>query len=102
MDKEWRKGKTTAQRGYDSRWQKARLHYLNAHPLCVYCLKLGITKAACIVDHIKPHKGNRDLFWDSRNWQALCQHCHDSVKQREEIAQSKGLPTYDDDGFAME
>lgn len=31
------------------------------------------------VDHIVPHKGNHELFWDRDNWQALCHHCH-SVK----------------------
>ncbi len=28
-----------ASRGYASRWQKARKRYLEAHPLCVECLK---------------------------------------------------------------
>ncbi|MFC3058810.1 HNH endonuclease signature motif containing protein [Paenirhodobacter populi] len=38
------------------------------------------------VDHIKPHRGDQALFWDWRNLQALCAHCHNSVKQRQERA----------------
>lgn len=33
--------------------------------------------AASVVDHIIPHKGNDDLFWDMSNHQALCKKCHD-------------------------
>lgn len=70
------------QRGYNARWKKARATYLKSHPLCVMCDKCGYVKAAFIVDHIIPHKGNQELFWDKSNWQSLCKHCHDSVKQR--------------------
>jgi 5-methylcytosine-specific restriction protein A len=37
-----------------------------------------------VVDHIIPHKGDMKLFWDTKNWSALCKWHHDSVKQREE------------------
>jgi 5-methylcytosine-specific restriction protein A len=43
------------------------------------CLAEGITKAAECVDHIKPHKGDMDLFWDSNNHQPLCIR-HNSIK----------------------
>jgi 5-methylcytosine-specific restriction protein A len=65
------------QRGYTSRWEKARTSYLRSHPLCVECEKEGIVTAAIVVDHIKPHKGNQALFWDTSNWQSLCKHHHD-------------------------
>jgi 5-methylcytosine-specific restriction enzyme A len=68
---------SSADRGYGGAWQKARAHYLRAHPLCVYCEREGITKAAEVVDHITPHKGDWDLFWDSDNWQSLCKRHHD-------------------------
>ncbi|WP_189426952.1 HNH endonuclease [Devosia pacifica] len=35
-------------------------------------------------DHITPHRGDDQLFWDRTNWQALCAHCHNSTKQRQE------------------
>ncbi|WP_317617964.1 HNH endonuclease [Rhodobacter capsulatus] len=41
---------------------------------------------ASVVDHITPHRGNKALFWDRYNWQALCKPCHDRVKQRQERA----------------
>ncbi|WP_456243258.1 HNH endonuclease [Thermacetogenium phaeum] len=31
-----------------------------------------------------PHKGDRQLFWDESNWQALCKPCHDSKTARED------------------
>lgn len=75
-------------RGYDSRWRKARQAYLAKHPLCVECLKRGIYTPARVVDHVVPHKGDRRLFWDSTNWQALCdgetgRGCHDRKTWRE-------------------
>ncbi|WP_349253802.1 HNH endonuclease signature motif containing protein [Bradyrhizobium sp. CB2312] len=39
-------------------------------------------KPAVVVDHIKPHRGDRALFWDKGNWQPLCTHHHNSTKQR--------------------
>jgi len=70
---------TARQRGYDTKWDKARAAYLKAHPSCVMC-----GAAASVVDHIQPHKGNNALFWKSANWQALCTPCHSSRKQRME------------------
>lgn len=63
-------------RGYGFKWQKARKRFLEENPLCVICQAKQLVKAARIVDHIIPHKGNADLFWDKRNWQALCASCH--------------------------
>lgn len=91
---------TAAERGYDSKWAKARGFYLRKHPLCVYCQRDHKVVAARIVDHITPHRlkeaidsGDeariehaKALFWDSANWQSLCKPCHDGVKQREERA----------------
>lgn len=68
---------TSAQRGYGSRWQKARQGYLRKHPLCVLCDGEGVIKAATVVDHKVPHRGDRTLFWDSGNWQPLCKPHHD-------------------------
>jgi 5-methylcytosine-specific restriction enzyme A len=65
-----------ASRGYDARWNKERKAFLRANPLCAICEANGDTIAAMEVDHIKPHKGNKALFWDQNNWQSLCNHCH--------------------------
>jgi len=77
---------TSTERGYDARWRQARRAYLRTNPLCVECLKMGIVKSAKIVDHIKPHKGNMDLFWDEANWQSLCERCHNKKTAREDGA----------------
>lgn len=73
---------SAASRGYDSRWRRAREAYLRKHPLCVSCKARGLTTAARVVDHIEPHRGDMKKFWDSTNWQALCdartgRGCHD-------------------------
>jgi 5-methylcytosine-specific restriction protein A len=62
---------------YGSKWQHARKSFLSQHPLCAECLKGGTTKAANVVDHIIPHKGNINIFWNVSNWQSLCKRCHD-------------------------
>lgn len=65
------------ERGYDDRWRVARKRFLKANPLCVECLKVDRLVEATVVDHIIPHRGDKKLFWDESNWQALCKSCHD-------------------------
>lgn len=72
----WREGLTTAQRGYGGKWQRYRLKFLEANPLCVMCQEQGRVTAANAVDHIVDHRGDAKLFWDQKNWQALCKPCH--------------------------
>lgn len=67
----------SAKRGYGGKWQTHRLSFLKSNPLCVKCKKAGRTTAATVVDHIKPHRGDYKLFWQVKNWQALCKPCHD-------------------------
>jgi len=69
--------KSANARGYDSRWRKARKRFLKANPLCVECLKADKLVEAAVVDHIIPHRGDKKIFWDESNWQALCKSCHD-------------------------
>ena len=54
-------------------------------PLCAFCAAKGIDTVATVVDHIKPHRGDRLLFLDPKNLQSLCKPCHDSDKQSEEV-----------------
>lgn len=67
------------QRGYDSRWEQARLDFLKRFPACRFC-----GEPATVVDHIKPHRGDMRLFWRRSNWQSLCTHCHSCIKQSRE------------------
>ncbi|WP_338804506.1 HNH endonuclease [Xenorhabdus griffiniae] len=65
------------ERGYTPAWDKYRLQFLKAHPLCVHCLKQDSYTPATIVDHIIPINGGSDvLFWPASNHQALCHACH--------------------------
>lgn len=83
---------------YGSKWDRERLIFIRAHPLCVMCHEQGRVTAATVVDHIIPHKlkealrsGDNQaiakaqkLFWSRKNWQGLCKQHHDSTKQRME------------------
>lgn len=76
-------------RWYDTvRWRKARASFLADHPLCNLCAKIGRDTAASIVDHIRPHEGDYNLFWDQTNWQSLCPTCHSGWKR---IQENKGV-----------
>ena len=94
---EQRRGSSTS-RGYDSKWSRVAKAYKAKHPLCVQCQTLGRIVASTDVDHIVPHglkaaidsgdvariERARRLFWDSRNWQALCAPCHSAKTARED------------------
>lgn len=67
---------SSTQRGYSYKWQQARKGYLAKHPLCAECERQGLTAAATELDHITPHKGDKDVFWDRSNWEGLCRPCH--------------------------
>ncbi|WP_342663555.1 HNH endonuclease signature motif containing protein [Paenibacillus pinihumi] len=75
---------SAAKRGYDHVWRAARSRYLKKNPVCVKCIEKGFAVQSTVVDHIKPHKGNKKLFWDKSNWQALCASCHSTKTVRED------------------
>jgi len=75
---------SSSSRGYGWDWQKERKSYLHENPLCALCLAQDRREVATVVDHVRPHKGDRDLFWGQENWQALCKPCHDSKTARED------------------
>lgn len=91
---------SSTSRGYTWQWNKARTAYLKENPLCVYCLALGRDTRAEVVDHIKPHRGDKVLFWDVNNWQSLCKHCHDSHKHT--LEQSGYLKGNDVNGMPLD
>ncbi len=77
-DKPWRRWYKT------SRWVKARAVFLRRNPLCVECLEKDRLTTATVVDHVKPHRGDYELFWQVENWQVLCAACHNSKTGRGE------------------
>lgn len=72
------------ERGYGRQWRKAREKYLGENPLCVMHLAQGEIVAASVVDHVVPHRGDNEKFWDVGNWQSLCKRCHDAKTARGE------------------
>lgn len=74
------------ERGYTHRWRDYAVNYLEANPLCVMCLANGLTVASQCVDHIVPHKGDQELFWNPENHQALCLECHNRKTAKEDGA----------------
>lgn len=72
------------ERGYTNAWVKASRAFRLAHPLCRQCEREGRLTPTAVTDHIVPHKGDRELFWDTSNWQPLCKRCHDSKTARED------------------
>ena len=94
------KSSSACDRGYNALWQRTRLRYLRDHPLCVMCTAHGEITAATVVDHIVPHRGDMDLFWDEANWQSLCKPHHDGAKRRQDITGK--LPGCDVDGNPLD
>ena len=78
---------SAGKRGYNAKWAKARATYLRNHPLCAMC---GVP--ANVVDHVVPHDGSTETFWNISNWQPLCHSCHSkktySENRRKPVATS--------------
>lgn len=71
---------------YDrAEWEELRLDWLRDNPLCAMCIAKGYVEAATVVDHVKPHDGDPELFFDRANLQSLCKVCHDQDKQLIEV-----------------
>ena len=91
---------SSAERGYDARWRKYRAVFLAQYPLCgtrppeaerhiaacgvewSECKKADRVVAAEQVDHIVPHRGSAQLFWEQSNHQALCSSCSNAKSAR--------------------
>lgn len=53
-------------------------------PFCRECAKRGIRTRATVVDHVKPFRGDWELFVDPANHQSLCKHHHDQKTAQEQ------------------
>jgi len=76
----WRRWYKTA------RWQKLRLKILARDGYVCQATGTALIGAypaanSPVVDHIRPHRGDPDLFWDEDNLQAVSKDYHDRVKQ---------------------
>jgi 5-methylcytosine-specific restriction endonuclease McrA len=59
-------------------WIQKRARQLREHPLCAYHLRDGVVKAAEIVHHVTPHRGDWGIFCRSEIM-SLCKPCHDGL-----------------------
>ena len=65
-----------------ARWQRLRWQVLtDAMFTCAMCGRLEGQSRNLVADHIRPHRGDEELFWDRANLQCLCKSCHDGAKQ---------------------
>lgn len=62
-----------------TKWKNISKEFLKVNNTCCRC-----GDRATVVDHIIPHRGNEDLFWDMNNYQPLCSKCH-QLKTLEEM-----------------
>lgn len=71
----WRK---QSMRWYKSkRWEEVKRAF--GHKPCELCGAMG----AGVVDHVTPHQGDAELFWEPRNWRRLCIRCHNAKSAKE-------------------
>lgn len=72
------------ERGYTWEWEKAAAQWKQENPLCVECDRQGRLTPSAVVDHVRPHKGDEDWFWNQENWEAICKRCHDTKTRMEQ------------------
>ena len=98
MEAQWGKGFRHSRRTksnewhslYSSaRWRTTSREFLKKYPVCCRC-----GKPARVADHIKPHRGEIELFYDETNLQPLCQSCHSAkIMAENNFYKSKRQPS---------
>lgn len=76
---------TTAERGYDSQWNRFSANYRAKHPCCVCCEAMGIVNATrgrdgTRVDHIVPLELAPHRKTDPTNINVICATCDATYK----------------------
>src|SRR5688572_10646563 len=51
---------------YKNKWRRLRGIFLKKNKFCVMCKRHKMRVSATVVDHIKPHRGGLELFWDQK------------------------------------
>ncbi len=68
------------------RWKVMAKQQLAVEPCCRLCRSEGLLVQASIVDHVVPHRGDEQAFFNSANLQSLCRR-HSNIKTAHEVAQ---------------
>jgi len=66
-------------------WRQTSKEFLKKYPNCFIC-----GAKATIADHITPHRGNIELFYNTDNLQPMCWKCHSKKTLIENDFFSKG------------
>lgn len=61
-------------KGYDKDWEAYRRRFLHYNPHCYCC-----NEKSNVVDHIKAHKQDQELFKDLSNHMPCCTLCHNTI-----------------------
>jgi 5-methylcytosine-specific restriction endonuclease McrA len=61
-----------------ARWKCQSREHLRSEPQCRTC-----GAPASVVDHVRPHRGDAQRFWDRSNWASSCKRCHNEKTGRE-------------------
>jgi hypothetical protein len=69
-------------------WHAIRDEQLAKQPLCERCLARHVVRAATVVNHRQPHRGDWELFV-AGPFESCCKPCHDGEVQREERGGSR-------------
>jgi 5-methylcytosine-specific restriction enzyme A len=84
------------------RWRKKARRQLSAEPLCRACFARGVIEPACEADHVRPHRGDPQLFWHGA-LQSLCHRCHAAKSAAEEGFRRRGFDkAVGVDGFPLD
>jgi 5-methylcytosine-specific restriction enzyme A len=83
-------------------WKTLRKVQLAQEPLCRRCSRRGVVEQATVVNHIKPHKGDENLFRDVSNLESVCKHCHDSRIKSQEMRDYWFDTAVGDDGMPID
>ena len=71
-------------RGYNKRWEKFRIRYLQKHPLCMDCKAEHRLEPSTEVHHKKKLRDYPELKYAENNLMALCHQCHSKRTARGE------------------
>jgi len=64
-----------------ARWKRRRAEQLQAEPFCCFCIEQsGVYTMATVADHVTPHHGSEQAFWQGK-LQSLCKTHHDRDKK---------------------
>lgn len=81
-------------------WKRKRAQQLQDQPLCEDCTERGLVRSASVADHVEPHRGDVERFWNGK-LQSLCTSCHSGQKQRIEKSGRARIAS-GDDGFPLD